>query len=265
MEETFDRIKVREVAFQATDKAARVLRQRFGQPHTVRKKRAIDLVTEADEQSEHIIVDTIHHAFPTHDMVAEEGSLIDTGSPYQWIIDPLDGTTNFAHHIPHFCISIALAVRGRLVFGLVENPMWPERFWAASGEGAFMNNKSIRVSSTVSIPESLLVTGFPYELHPAMDLLIRRFQRCMAAAQGIRRFGSAALDLCYVACGRFEGFWEQHLKPWDTAAGVLILREAGGMATDFSGSPHEPASPELLATNGSIHQEMLHLLHPGNV
>jgi myo-inositol-1(or 4)-monophosphatase len=172
----------------------------------------------------------------------------------------LDGTTNFAHGLPEFTVSIAFAYEEALVFGLVLNPVTEELFCGIRGRGATLNGRAIQVSSADNLGESLLVTGFPYELKPVIDPLMQRFERCLMAAQGIRRLGSAALDLCYVACGRFEGFWEQNLAPWDTAAGVVIAQEAGATISDFSNEPYSIEKKEILATNGHIHEKLATLL-----
>jgi myo-inositol-1(or 4)-monophosphatase len=179
---------------------------------------------------------------------------------YEWIIDPLDGTTNYAHHLPEFCVSIGLAREGDMVFGLILSPVIGEFFCAMQGEGATLNGRPIHVSGTNTVSESLLVTGFPYDLPPVIRVLMSRLERCILAAQGVRRLGSAALDLCYVACGRFDGFWEQNLAPWDTAAGMVIVQEAGGRVTDFSNEPFRIEEKEILATNGHIHDEMRRIL-----
>lgn len=193
-------------------------------------------------------------------ILSEECGLTTGSSEYQWIIDPLDGTVNFAHQVPIFCISIALSFKGAVVLGVVLNPLTGELFSAVSGEGAQLNGLPIQISSIASVSESLLVTGFPYNVNAIFDPLITRYGNCLKAAQGIRRLGSAALDLCYVTCGRFEGFWEQNLKPWDTAAGALIVAEAGGQVTTFLNRPYSGDQDEILATNGHIHKEMLKLL-----
>ena len=178
----------------------------------------------------------------------------------QWIIDPLDGTTNFAHGVGIYAVSIAFAVDNEIAAGIVLNPETGELFSAVRDKKAELNGCPIRVSDTKTITSALLVTGFPYDCKDHIPSLMGRFERCLAAAQGIRRLGSAALDLCYVACGRFDGFWEERLKPWDTAAGMLIARQAGAKITDFSGEPFLPEKKELLATNGVIHESMLTLL-----
>lgn len=252
--------RIRDVGVAAAARAGEILLNFWGKTLTVEKKGAINLVTEADLASENAIIQIIRGVFPDHSVLAEESGLTLGTDSYEWIIDPLDGTTNFAHHLPDFSLSIALASEGDIIFGVVLNPVTGELFCGTRGEGATLNGRSIRVSSTKVIGESLLVTGFPYDLQPVIRPLIYRFERCLMAAQGVRRLGSAALDLCYVACGRFDGFWEQNLAPWDTAAGVVIAREAGARISDFSHGPYSIEKKEILATNGFIHQEMTALL-----
>ena len=250
----------KQLAVAAAEKGARILQSRFGNISRIRKKAAQEIVTEADTESEKAIIAVIRNNFPKHGILSEECGLTTGSSEYRWIIDPLDGTVNFAHQVPIFCISIALSFKGAVVLGVVLNPLTGELFSAVSGEGAQLNGLPIQVSSIASVSESLLVTGFPYNVNAIFDPVITRFGNCLKAAQGIRRLGSAALDLCYVACGRFEGFWEQNLKPWDTAAGALIATEAGGRVTTFSHQPYAVDQIEILATNGHIHQEMVGLL-----
>jgi myo-inositol-1(or 4)-monophosphatase len=252
--------KIRDVAVAAAARAGEILRNDWDKAHTVEKKGAIDLVTEADVASEEAIIEVIRTAFPDHTILAEESGVLPGTDPHEWIIDPLDGTTNYAHHLPEFSLSIAFALEGEMTFGLILNPVGRELFCAMRGQGAELNGRPIRVSRTKSVRESLLVTGFPYDLEPVIDPLMRRLERCLLAAQGVRRLGSAALDLCYVACGRFDGFWEQNLAPWDTAAGWIIAQEAGGMVSDFSQGAYSIDNKEILATNGLIHQEMTTLL-----
>lgn len=255
-----DLARVKQVGISAAYKGAEILQSYFGNITRVNKKGAIDLVTEADLRSEEKVVSTILAAFPDHTILAEESGLKEGTPECSWLIDPLDGTTNFAHQVPIFCISIAFATRDIIRTGIVLNPINGELFSATRGQGAQRNGKPIQVSSTSRISDSLLVTGFPYNLREIFDPIISRYASCLRAAQGIRRLGSAALDLCYVACGRFEGFWEQNLKPWDTAAGSLIAAEAGGHVTDFSNRRFQVDAKEILATNGQIHDEMLSLL-----
>ena len=247
-------------AIGAAYRGAEVLRSRFGNLHRIRRKAALEIVTEADTESEKQIISSIHARFPEHTVLSEECGLQSGTSEYTWIIDPLDGTVNFAHQVPIFCISIALSVKDTIVLGIVLNPANGELFSAVSGQGAQLNGKPIKVSSAASVSESLLVTGFPYNVPEIIEQVMIRYTNCLKASQGIRRLGAAALDLCFVACGRFDGFWEQNLKPWDTAAGALIAAEAGGTVTTFSNQPFTINRQEILATNGHIHREMLGLM-----
>jgi len=252
--------KIRGVGLAAAAKAGEILRHYWGKTHNIDKKGAIDLVTEADLASEEAIIHLIRTAFPDHAVLAEESGVTHGIDSRQWIIDPLDGTTNYAHGLPAFTVSIAFAFEGELTFGSVLNPVTEELFCGMRGQGASLNGRRIRVSSIQALSDSLLVTGFPYDLKPVIHPMMQRFERCLMAAQGVRRLGSAALDLCYVACGRFEGFWEQNLAPWDTAAGVVIAKEAGASISDFSNGPYAIEKKEILATNGVIHEELIPLL-----
>ncbi len=254
---------VKSIGIAAAYKGGRVVSSHLGRLSTINKKGSIDLVTKADTESEKVIIETILARFPDHTILAEEGGLNDGEADYKWIVDPLDGTTNFAHQLGLFSISIAFALSEDIVFGIVFNPLTEELFVATTQEGATLNGWPIRVSSMAAVSESLLVTGFPYDFKKILNPLLKRFSSCLQASQGVRRLGSAALDLCYVACGRFDGFWEQNLKPWDTAAGQLIAVEAGAVVTDFSNNPFTIDKKEILATNGKIHGEMLGLLSVG--
>ncbi|MFH1980517.1 MAG: inositol monophosphatase family protein [Pseudomonadota bacterium] len=236
---------------------AACLRRYHGHLKSVTKKGAIDLVTEADMASEVAIIDTLRAAFPDHAILSEEAGAVGQTSTFQWIIDPLDGTTNFVHGLGICGISIALSVAGSVVCGIVLNPFENELFTATAGGGAGLNGHPIRVSDTSSMADSLLVTGFPYNVSELLPEVLKRMGNCLSASMGVRRLGAAALDLCYVAAGRFEGFWEQHLKPWDTAAGMLIAAEAGATVTDMAGAPYHIQSPAIVATNGRIHKELL--------
>ena len=248
------------VGIKAIHRGARVLRNHFGRISQVSQKSAFDLVTEADTESEKQIIETIRETFPDHAILAEESGVNNGTAEYQWLIDPLDGTTNYVHQLPFFTISIALASGGNIELGLILNPMDGELYSAIAGRGAALNDTPIQVSSTASVSDSLLVTGFPYDFSGIVEPAMKRFSICQQASQGVRRLGSAALDLCYVACGRFDGFWEQNLKPWDKAAGAIIAAEAGAVITDFSNQPFSIDQKEILVTNGRIHQEMLSLL-----
>jgi myo-inositol-1(or 4)-monophosphatase len=254
-----DMQRIKKVGVAAAVNGANVLKEHFGKLRAVRKKEAIDLVTEADLRSEAAIIETIARAFPEHAILAEESGIQD-GNDRRWIVDPLDGTTNFVHNLPLFCVSIAFAVADEVMAGFVLAPLSGELFVGVKDEGAQLNGMPISVSDTAALTDSLLVTGFPYDHRSLFDPLMTRFGRCLAASQGVRRLGSAALDLCYVACGRFEGFWEQHLKPWDTAAGFVIASEAGARTTVFSGAPYFIDADEIACTNDRIHDDLLNLL-----
>jgi myo-inositol-1(or 4)-monophosphatase len=215
-----------------------------------------DLVTEADRASERLITERIRARWPGHDIVGEEGTRVDSGSEYRWYIDPLDGTTNFAHGFPVFCVSMGLEYKGRLVAGVVYDPTRDEMFSAEQGSGAYLNQGRIRVSSASRLEETLLATGFPSQKrHKNPNIYF--YHQITLHTHGVRRAGSAALDLCYVATGRVDGFWEFNLNPWDTAAGVLLVQEAGGKVTDFSGGPFQISSRETLASNGLVHTQLL--------
>ncbi len=255
-----DLLLARQVGIAAARKGAEILSARFGRIKRVDKKGAIDLVTEADTASEAVIVATIKKAFPDHSILAEERGLIGKDTAHQWFVDPLDGTTNYAHQVPLWAVSIGFAVRGEPVLGIVLNPVAGELFTAARGMGAALNGRPVRVSRSQAVSESLLVTGFPYDFQRIMGPVMARFARCLRASRGVRRLGSASLDICFVACGRFDAFWEQGLNPWDTAAGVCIASEAGGIITDFSNRPFDLKKNEILVANPNIHAEMLSLL-----
>ncbi len=232
----------------------------FRQHVKIEYKGAVDLVTIADRQSEALILERIRKQFPTHDVVGEEGTRIETGSDYKWYVDPLDGTTNFAHGYPVFCVSLAVELRGKRVAGVVYDPTRDEMFSAELGTGARLNDAPIHVSKTATLGESLLATGFPSQKrHKNPNIYF--YQQLTLHSHGVRRAGSAALDLCNVASGRFDGFWEFNLNAWDTAAGVLIVEEAGGRVTDFSGGQFQIASRETLASNGLVHDALLHEFH----
>jgi myo-inositol-1(or 4)-monophosphatase len=217
-------------------------------------------VTEVDRLSEALIIERIHRDFPGHDILAEESPETSNRSGFRWIIDPLDGTTNYAHGYPVFCVSIALEVEGMVRLGAVCNPMLAELFVAEKGEGAFLNGRRLSVSRTAELSRGLLATGFPYDIRENRNNNMNYFRTMAVHAQAIRRTGSAALDMAYVAAGRFDGFWELRLMPWDTAAGWLLVTEAGGTVTDFRGDPYQLHSAQILASNGSIHGEMAGLL-----
>jgi len=240
--------------------AGRLLRDRFHAKHTVAYKGTIDLVTEADRLSEELIVKSITQCHPRHDILAEESPATARDSAYRWIVDPLDGTTNYAHGYPVFCVSIALEIHGAVELGAVYNPMLDEMFFAEKGRGAFLNGDPISVSPETELTRSLLATGFPYDIRVSRENNLDYFSKMATHVQAIRRAGAAALDLAYLAAGRFDGFWELKLKPWDTAAGWLMIAEAGGAVTDISGKPYHLFSPHILASNGRIHTQMMEVL-----
>jgi myo-inositol-1(or 4)-monophosphatase len=237
--------------------AGSLLMDYFRQHVKIEYKGDVDLVTIADRKSEALILERIRHQFPTHDVMGEEGARIETGSEYKWYVDPLDGTTNFAHGFPVFCVSLAVEHQGQRVAGVIYDPTRDEMFTAELGSGAQLNGQPMHVSTIGKLGECLVGTGFPsHKRHKNPNIYF--YHQITLRTHGVRRAGSAALDLCNVASGRFEGFWEFNLNPWDTAAGVLMVEEAGGKVTDFSGGPFQIASRETLATNGLVHDALLH-------
>jgi myo-inositol-1(or 4)-monophosphatase len=245
-----------EIAVEIAQEAGKILRDEMDRPPDISYKGDFDLVTQADRRSEAHIVSRLQKYFSDHAVAAEEGTGKDTSSEYRWHVDPLDGTTNFAHRYPCFCVSMALARKEELILGVVYNPIYNELFTAARGEGAWFNGKKIQCSKINALKNSLLCTGFPNHnrganpnFHFYWDFTLR--------SHGVRRDGSAALDLAYVAMGRFESFWEFGLNPWDTAAGVVLVEEAGGKITDMRGQPYTLGGPSILASNGLVHAEMV--------
>jgi myo-inositol-1(or 4)-monophosphatase len=237
--------------------AGALLMDFFRRRVTIEYKGDADLVTAADRASEKLIRQRIKAEWPTHDILGEEEGLVDTGSEYRWYIDPLDGTTNFAHSFPVFCVSMGLEHKGQRVAGVVFDPTRDELFSAEKGSGAFLNGERIHVSKTARLAESLLATGFPsHKRHQNPN--IHFYHQITLRSHGVRRAGSAALDLCYVACGRFDGFWEFNLNPWDTAAGVLMVEEAGGRVTDYEGGYYATDGKRTLASNGLLHEALMH-------
>ena len=251
-----------EIAKEACREAGVILRSRMGKVHEISKKGEIDLVTEADLAAEKTILKIIGRHFPDDAILAEETGKQGPAGARTWIIDPLDGTTNYAHGFPFFAVSIALETGSQGVVGLVYNPGMDELFEAVKGKGAFLNGAPLQTSGTKSIKESLLATGFPYDVHQRSEEVVSLLHKMLTRAQGIRRLGSAALDLCYVAAGRLDGFWEEDLKPWDTAAGNIIVGEAGGRLTTYDGRPYTPYQKTVVASNGWIHGEMTAVTRP---
>ena len=242
--------------------AGQLLLEKFGRITAVTKKGDINLVTEADLASEALIIERIKSHHPKHAILAEEAGnavVVDGTNVWKWIIDPLDGTTNYAHGYPCFAVTLALEHDGEVVVGVTFDPTRGELFAAEKGKGATLDGKRIRVSSTERLSEALICTGFPYDFKRKDDLA-RHLTAFLLSSRGIRRDGSAAIDLAYVACGRFDGFWEEGLNPWDMAAGRLMIEEAGGWITDYTGESFSIYSPPVVASNGRIHNEMLAIL-----
>lgn len=240
--------------------AGRYQKSRFTTSLDIEMKGDKNLVTEVDKESERLIVEHLLARFPGHDIVAEEGDYLQSDSPCRWIIDPVDGTTNYAHGYPWFCTSIGLELDGELVAGVIYNPVYDELFTATKGGGAQLNGIPLSVSPRAPLQNSLLGTGFPYDCATDPANNFANFIAFQKKARGIRRAGAAALDLAYVAAGRLDGFWELKLKPWDVAAGVLLVREAGGTVTTFDGSAYDIFNDRIVASNGLIHDEMVAML-----
>ena len=253
-------LRFERVAHAAAERAGALVRARYRERPEVSFKSEVDLVTTVDRQAERLIVDTIVAAFPEHGIVAEESPARPGRDSHRWYVDPLDGTTNFAHGYPHFAVSIALADGDDLLLGLVYDPVREEIFTALRGGGARLNGAPIQVSEVAVLERSLLATGFPYDRRQHSDFYLAFWREAIQRAQGVRRAGAAALDLCYLACGRLDGFWEWKLRPWDTAAGRLIVEEAGGRVSDFSGGPHRLTGAETAASNGRLHGELLDMI-----
>jgi myo-inositol-1(or 4)-monophosphatase len=249
------------VAVDAARRAGNLLRSVLGGPRSIAFKGGpTDLVTEMDARAEGLIVDALRHAFPDDAILAEERGSEPGRSGRRWIIDPLDGTTNYAHAMPVFGVSIALQMGGRVAVGVVFDPCRDELFTAERGRGAFVNDRRLAVSSTPTLNLSLLATGFPYNVRDTAENNFRQYAAFSLRSQGVRRMGSAVTDLAYVAAGRYDGFWELRLGPWDAAAGSLMVEEAGGRVTNLAGGALDIDAPALVASNGRIHDEMLRTL-----
>jgi myo-inositol-1(or 4)-monophosphatase len=250
-------------AIRVAQDAGRLLLDRLGTRLDISHKGTINIVTDVDLASEQLIRDQIATYYPRHEVLAEEGGLGERRSEYRWIIDPLDGTTNYAHGYPVFCVSIALEYQGEVILGVVYDPTRDELFTAERGGGASLNRRPIRVSDTRDLLQSLLSTGFPYDIRTSSLTNLDHWANFAMNAQALRRAGAAALDLCYVACGRCDGFWELNLSPWDMAAGALIVTEAGGRVSDFSVGGFSPYKLEIVASNGLIHDRMIEIIGIG--
>jgi len=249
---------LKETLIKATEAGAEVLKTYFNSKTLkVSNKEGINnLVTEADHAAEKAIMETIRQQFPDHFILSEESGEMATESEYKWIIDPIDGTVNYAHGIPLCCVSVGLEHKGKMILGAVYNPLLKEFFLAEKGQGATFNGEPIQVSQKATVMDSCLVTGFPYTYLDIPNGPLDIFNRLIRKGIPVRRLGSAAIDLCWLAAGRFDGFFEHKLQAWDSAAGFLIVEEAGGKVTDFNGDYYSPYQPHILATNGKIHEEL---------
>ncbi len=250
---------LKETLINATEAGAVVLKHFFNNKELkISNKEGVNnLVTEADHAAEKAIMETIREAFPDHFILSEESGELKTSSEFKWIIDPIDGTVNYAHGIPICCVSVALEQNGKIILGAVYNPLLNEFYLAERGKGATLNGQPIQVSDKFTVMDSCLVTGFPYSYLDMENGPLDVFDRFIRKGIPVRRLGSAAIDLCWVAAGRFDGFYEHKLSAWDSAAGFLMVEEAGGKVTDFEGTEYSPYQPKILATNGKIHDEMI--------
>jgi len=249
-----------QVAIAAAKEAGRIQKMHFGHSHAVEYKGEIDLVTVVDKLCDEAISRLIRSAFPDHDLLTEESPFEGRNSRWKWIVDPIDGTTNYFRGYPCFCVSIGLEEEGEMRLGVVYDPMLDELFHGERGKGTYLNGQRITVSRIAGLDQAFLSTGFPYDVRKNADIYLSYFGQFIRRCFGIRRPGSAALDLCYVAAGRFDGFWELKLHPWDVAAGSLLVTEAGGKVTDFKGEPFSIYSDEILASNGLIHEQMIQVM-----
>lgn len=258
---------LKETLLQAAQAGARVMKMYFEQHFSVafKSEGMNNLVTEVDTKSEVAIIDVIKNAHPMHAILSEEAGALVQDSNYKWIIDPIDGTINYANGIPICCISIAIEKEGEMILGAVLNPFMNELFVAEKGEGATLNGKKIQVSTKAALLNSCLVTGFPYSYIDTPNGPIQVFEKLIRKGVPVRRLGSAAIDLCWMAAGRFDGFYEHKLNAWDSAAGFLMVEEAGGKVTDFAGNPYSPYQPHIIATNGVIHEALQQVVNGGTL
>lgn len=251
---------VKAIAFSAAEAAGSILKSRLGNIAHIDYKSAFNIVTDVDKASEKEVIGIIRERFPEDQILGEESGSHKTNSTRRWLIDPLDGTTNYTHGYPFFCVSIGFEDQDEMLFGVVFNPISGETFWAEKGKGAYLNNQPLKCSAVSSLSQSLLATGFPPDTKNAGHSNLDEFSKLTDLSHGVRRDGSAALDLCFVASGRLDGFWEHKLAPWDLAAGTLIVREAGGTVTCPSGASFDLTSGHVLATNGLIHDQAINAL-----
>lgn len=252
--------ELKDFAVNLAQQAGGLLADKFNQPHEIQYKGEINLVTEADKMSEDLIIAAIIKSYPDHGILSEESPAYNSQAGLRWIVDPLDGTTNYAHGYPVFCVSVALEREGEIVLGVIYDPMREDLFIAERGGGAYLNGKRLNVSATATLSRSLLATGFPYDIRESADNNINHFKLMAMEAQAIRRAGSAALDIAYLACGRFDGFWELRLMPWDMAAACLMVQESGGVISNIAGDRWDIYSTDVLVSNGLIHEQMISVL-----
>lgn len=251
---------IREVALRAAKEAGAILREGLERTRIIEYKGDKNIVTDVDRRSEEAIASLVQRELPGHSLVSEEGTRLEGNSGYRWFVDPLDGTTNYAHGYPCFSVSIGVEKDGELIYGVVYDPSLEELFTAERDGGAFLNGRRLRVSAISRLSNALLATGFPSDVATAEENNLDHFAKFIKRAQAVRRPGSATLDLCYVAAGRFDGFWELRLNAWDVVAGALAVMEAGGRVTDLKGQPLRLSAPRIVASNGVIHDEMLRVL-----
>jgi myo-inositol-1(or 4)-monophosphatase len=252
---------MKNILLKAAEEGGKIIKNYFEKDFKISSKDIVsNLVTQVDKESEAKIIEIIKNEFPEHSILSEEIGSIESSSNVKWIIDPIDGTINFAHSIPLCCVSIGVEKDNEIVMGVVYNPLSGELFFSEKGNGAFLNDRPIQVSNEKNILKSLLVTGFPYNTSKNPNKPVEVFAEFVLMDIPVRRLGSAALDICWTACGRFDAFWEYNLNPWDVAAGYLILKEAGGIVTDFDGNEFSVYQKEILASNGKIHSAMLEII-----
>jgi len=252
--------ELKDILMLSLKEAGRTLRKYYGNLSKIEYKSDVNLVTQADKESEATIIKIIKSAFPKHQILAEESGITKEESEYKWIVDPLDGTTNYAHTLPIFAISIGIEYKKEIIMGGVYNPISNELFFSEKGNGAYLNDKKICVSKVDKLEKALLVTGFPYDRRENVDYYMDVYGKFLKVSQGVMRLGAAAIDFCSVACGRLDGYWERKLYPWDQSAGMLIVEEAGGKVTDFSGNKTSCYNKQVLVTNGLIHNGMVKIL-----